>query len=139
VSTEFDVFAQKPEKEAVLETTVLEYKPIASVDVSDLTFVIPGDNDTYLDLDIKLFVRGKLAKGDGTDLDSTDFTAGTNNFLHSLFNQCNISLNGVSVTPASELYNYRSYIETLWNYSYDAAPIISRTRTGIWTMVTLPL
>jgi hypothetical protein len=95
VSTEFDVFAQKPVQEAVLDKTETSYKPIASVDMSDLEFVIPGDNDTYLDPDIKIFIRGKLTKGDGTDLDATDFTAGTNNFLHSLFSQCNISLNGV--------------------------------------------
>jgi hypothetical protein len=120
VSTEFDVFAQKPVQEAVLQTVEMEYKPIAFVDMSDLEFVIPGD-DTYLDLDIKLFVRGKLIKGDETDLDAADFTARTNNFLHSLFSQCNISLNEVSVTPASELYNYRSYIETLLTYGSDAA------------------
>jgi hypothetical protein len=71
--------------------------------MSDFEFVIPGDIDTYLDLDIKLFVRGKLTKGDGTDLAATDVTAGRNNFLHFLFCQCNISLNGASVTPASEL------------------------------------
>jgi hypothetical protein len=98
--TEFDVFAQKPVQEAVLETTKTEYKPIASVGKSDLEFVIPGDNETYMDLDIKLFIRGKLINGDGTDFDATDFTAGTNNFLHSLFSQCSISLNGVSVTSA---------------------------------------
>jgi hypothetical protein len=55
VSTEFDVFAQKPVQEAVLETTEAEYKPIASVDMSDLEFLIPADNDTYLDLDIKVY------------------------------------------------------------------------------------
>jgi hypothetical protein len=88
VSTEF---AQKPVQEAVLETTETEYKPIASVYMSDLEFLIPADNDTYLDLDIKLFVRGRLTKGDGTDLDATDYTAGTNNFLHSLFSQCKIA------------------------------------------------
>jgi hypothetical protein len=121
VSTELDVFAQKSVQEAVVETLETDYKPIASVDMSDLEFVIHGDNDTYLDLDIKIYVRGKFIKRDGTDLDETDFTAGTNNFLHSLFSQCSISLNGVSVTPASELYNYRSHIETLLTYGNDAA------------------
>jgi hypothetical protein len=73
-----------------------------------------------LDLDIKLYVRGKLTNGDGTDLGATDFTAAMNNFLHSLFSQCNLTLNGVSVTPASELYYYRSYIETLLTCGSDA-------------------
>ena len=80
VSSEFDIFAS-----SVLETTEIKYKPIASVDQSDLEFLIPGGNDTYIDLDIKLYIRGKLTKAEGTALDNTDFTAVTNNSLHSLF------------------------------------------------------
>jgi len=45
----------------------------------------------------------------------------TNNFLHSLFSQCSIALNGVTITQATELYNYRSYFETLLTYGTDAA------------------
>ena len=50
-----------------------------------------------------------------------DHTAVTNNFLHSLFSQCNVTLNGVTTTQASEHYNYRSYHETLLTYGTDAA------------------
>jgi len=32
-------------------------RSIASVDQSDLQFLIPGDNDTYLEFDIKLYSR----------------------------------------------------------------------------------
>jgi hypothetical protein len=62
-----------------------------------------------------------LVKPDGTDLHNTDFTAGTNNFLHSLFCQCSISLNNTQITPASKLYNYRAYIDILLTYETDAA------------------
>ena len=86
VSSEFDIFASKPIQTSVLETTEVKYKPIASVDQSDLEFLIPGDNDTFIGLDIKLYSSGKLTKADGTALDNTDFTPVTNNFLHSLFN-----------------------------------------------------
>jgi hypothetical protein len=72
-------------------------------------------------LDIKLYVKGKLTSVDGKDLDPTDFTAVTNNFLHSLFSQCSIALNGVNITPAADLYYYRVYLETLLTYGTDAA------------------
>jgi hypothetical protein len=36
VSTEFDIFASKPVQTAVQETIEVAYKPIASVDQSDL-------------------------------------------------------------------------------------------------------
>ena len=50
-----------------------------------------------------------------------DFTAVANNFLISLFSQCSVNLNGVNITQASELYHYRSYLETLLIYGSDAA------------------
>jgi len=38
---------------SVAETTEVIYKPIASVEQSDLEILIPADNDTYVDLNIK--------------------------------------------------------------------------------------
>jgi hypothetical protein len=54
-------------------------------------------------------------------LDATDHTAVTNNFLHSLFSHCTITLNSDMITPASGLYGYRAYLETLLTYGSDAA------------------
>ena len=110
ISTEFDIFAKKPVQSAILETNVVHYKPIATVDQNDLELLIPGDSKSYIDLDIKLYVKGRLIGADGKDLDASDFTAGTNNFLHSLFSQCSISLNGVNITPASKLYPLLTYL-----------------------------
>ena len=103
VSSEFDIFAPKPVQSAILGTDVVHIKPIATVDQNNLEFFVPGDNETYIDQDIKLYDRGKLIGAHGKDLDASDFTVGTNNFLSSLFSQCSISLNGVNITPASEL------------------------------------
>jgi hypothetical protein len=119
VPSEFDIFPSKPVQESVLETTEVVYKPIASVDQSDLEFLIPAD-ETYIDLDIKLYIRGKLTSKDGTPLDN-DLTSVTNNYLHSLFSQCGVSLNGITIIQATELYNYRSFLETTLTYSSDAA------------------
>jgi len=82
---------------SVVEKSDVTYKPIDSVQQSDLEFLIPADNDTYVYLNIKLYIRGKLVKANGTNLDNTNFTAVTNNFLHSLFSQCSIALNGVTI------------------------------------------
>ena len=122
MSTDFDIFASKPTQSSILGTVETRYKPIAPVDQSDLEFVIPGDNESYVDLDIKLYVRGKLISStDGKDYDAKEFSCVTNNFLHSLFSECSVTLNGVSITPASDHYNYREYLETLLTYGKDAA------------------
>jgi len=85
---------------------IKKYKQFASVDQTDIEFLIPGDSDRYIDLVIKLFIKGTLMKEDGTNLTATGYTAGTNNFLHLLFSQCTVSLNGTQITEATELYNY---------------------------------
>jgi len=65
VTSEFDIFAQKPIQTAILETHVVHYKPIATVDQNDREFFIPGDTESYIDLDIKLYVKGRLLGVDG--------------------------------------------------------------------------
>jgi len=90
VGTEFDIFVRKPKQSRTVENVETIYRPIASVDQTDIEFVIPGNSDTYVDLDLKLFVKGKLQNEDNTDLSETDYTAVVNNLLHSLFSQCTI-------------------------------------------------
>jgi hypothetical protein len=87
-SIEFDIYPTKTVQTSTLDTTETAYKSIASIDLSDLDFLIPADYDTYIDLNIHLLIRGKLTKADGTELDATVYTAVTNNFFHSLFSQC---------------------------------------------------
>jgi len=60
VGTDFDVFGCKPKQSSTVETNEAIYRPIACVDQTDIEFVIPGDSDTYVDLDLKVFVKGKL-------------------------------------------------------------------------------
>jgi hypothetical protein len=45
---------------AVLLSRFTHCKPIAPADQFDLEFVIPGDTETYVVLDIHMSVRGKL-------------------------------------------------------------------------------
>jgi len=54
VSSEFDIFAYNPIQTSVLGKIEVAYKPIAFVDQNYLEFLILADNDTYIDLYIKL-------------------------------------------------------------------------------------
>jgi len=121
VSSEFDIFAHRPIQTSVLGTIEAAYKPTAPVDQNDLEFLIPADNDTDIDLDIKLYILRILLSASGKDVDFSDHTGVTNNFLHSQFSQCSVNLNGFNITQASEHYHYRSYLVTLMTYGTDAA------------------
>ena len=90
------------------------------MDHNDLEFFIPSDTDTYIDLDIKLYFRGKWVSGVGKNVDLTDTTSypiiSSTNFSVSV-----TALNGVAVTHLIEHYNYRSCLGTDLTYGTDAA------------------
>jgi hypothetical protein len=69
VSSEFNIYVHRSIQTAVLGTVETVYKPLALVEQNDLEFVMPGDSDNYIDLDIKLYVRGKLVSNSGKDVD----------------------------------------------------------------------
>ena len=56
----------------------------------------------------------------GADIDSAAAVVPVNNWLHSLFSQVDVYLNGTLVTPLSNTYAYRAYIKKLLNYGIEA-------------------
>ena len=60
-----------------------------------IEFLIPGSGDDYLDLaNTMLHVLVKVTRADGGDLDLVDSVGPANNWLHSLFSQVDVYLNG---------------------------------------------
>ena len=119
--SEVDLFRVPPTQQSLERGRWIDYAPLSSVENpnSAITFLIAG-TDEYIDLSKTILtVTGKIIKKDGTTkLGGGDQSnvAPVNNFLHSLFRQVDVYLNGKQVTPAMGTYAYRSYIETLLNY-----------------------
>ena len=123
--SEVDLFRVPPTQQSLERGRWIDYAPLSSVENANsaITFLIAG-TDEYIDLSKTILtVTGKITKKDGTSkLDGNDQAnvAPVNNFLHSLFRQVDVYLNGKQVTPAMGTYAYRSYIETLLNYDVSA-------------------
>ncbi len=122
--TETDLFSIPPTQASLEKGRWIDYHPLSSVKDDDgpITFLAAGTED-YVDLSKTiLFVEGKVVKSDGNDLDGDEQSniAPVNNFLHSLFRQVDVYLNGKQVTPAMGTYAYRAYLETLLNYDVSA-------------------
>ena len=123
--SEVDLFRVPPTQQSLERGRLIDYAPLSSVENpnSAITFLIAG-TDEYIDLSKTILtVTGKITKKDGTTkLGGGDQSnvAPVNNFLHSLFRQVDVYLNGKQVTPAMGTYAYRSYIETLLNYDASA-------------------
>ena len=123
--SEVDLFRVPPTQQSLERGRWIDYAPLSSVENANsaITFLIAG-TDEYIDLSKTILtVTGKITKKGGTSkLDGNDQSnvAPVNNFLHSLFRQVDVYLNGKQVTPAMGTYAYRSYIETLLNYDVSA-------------------
>ena len=123
--SEVDLFSVPPTQQSLERGRWIDYAPLSSVENPDsaITFLVAG-TDEYIDLSKTIFtVTGKIILADG----KTKLTGGgqsnvapVNNFLHSLFKQVDVYLNGKQVTPAMGTYAYCSYIETLLNYDVSA-------------------
>ncbi|XP_028413108.1 uncharacterized protein F54H12.2-like [Dendronephthya gigantea] len=102
----------------------IDYHALSSVENDDgpITFLIAGTED-YIDMSkMILVIELKITKSDGTPLGGNEQSsvAPINNFLHSLFKQVDVYLNGKQVTPAMGTYAYLAYLETLLNYDVSA-------------------
>ena len=113
VMTELDLFTVPPTQTSIVNSHVVENQPMASLDSGgSIEFLIPGSGDDYLDLaNTMLYVQVKVTRANGDDP-----VGPVNNWLHSLFNQVDVYLNGTLVTPSTNTYAYRAYIETLLSY-----------------------
>jgi len=83
----------------------VECHPLTDVrDGSPIEFEISSGED-YIDFaNTVLYVKAKITANDGTNLGADAAVGPANLFLHSLFSQVDISLNGTLVTPSTNTY-----------------------------------
>ena len=122
VKSELDLFAVPPTQTSIDEGQWIEHQPMTSLDSGGpIEFVVPGTGDAYIDLaNTYLFVRAKIIRGVGTNIADDTPVAPINNWLHSLFSQVDVYLNDTLVTPSSNTYPFRAYVETLLSYGAEA-------------------
>ena len=122
VKSELDLFAVPPTQTSIEHGGWIEHQPITSLDSGGpIEFVVPGAGDAYIDLaNTYLLVRAKVVRGVGTDIADDTPVAPVNNWLNSLFSQVDVHLNDTLVTPSSNTYPFRAYVETLLSYGAEA-------------------
>ena len=122
VKSELDLLAVPPTQTSIEDDRWVEHQPLTSLDSGGpIEFVIPGTGDAYLDLaNTYLLIRAKVFRGVGTDLAADTPVAPVNNWLHSLFSKVDLYLNDTLVTPSSNTYPFRAYVDTILNYGDEA-------------------
>lgn len=137
VKSELDIFTTLPIQTTVESGTLQSYRPITSLsNTGPIEFVVSGSsNDEYLDLGrVYLHVKAKIntprPAAIGGAQQAVPVVGPTNNWLHSMFSQVDVYLNQKCITPPSNCYNYRAYIENLLNYGSESKR--THLTTGIY-------
>jgi hypothetical protein len=117
-----DLFGLPPTDTTVESSFYAEYKPLVNIQDNDakIDFRIVGNASQYLDLsDHFCSLRVKVIAGDGSDLAANAPVSTTNLFMHSLFSQCDVTINNQLVSTSNNCYMYKAYMETLLSYGRD--------------------
>ena len=110
--------AVPPTMTTVIQTKLEMYHPIASLDSyhARIEFVVPAQTEYYTDLSqSNLYLKFRILKEDGSNLDDDQKAGPINNFLHSMFSGIDLFLNSKLVTSSMATYSYRAYIENLFS------------------------
>jgi hypothetical protein len=136
VQKNLSLFHLPPTDLGVEQVQWIDYRPVSQAgDDGPIEFSVSGAGLQYIDLqNTKLYLKAKIVKADGsaipyhlTDRDGpttaanmnpASFVSPINLWLHSLFNQVDLSMQQ-QVVSSSNVYPYRSYMETLI-YPYES-------------------
>ena len=120
--SELNLLSVPPTMTAMQESQWIEHFSIASLaNNASKEFIIPPQTEHWTDLsESYLYVKFKIIKADGHDLEANSNVAPVNDFLHSMFSSLNLYLNNKQISSNSDTYPYRAYIENLLSYNADS-------------------
>ena len=87
--------------------------------INPIDFQIDPQED-YVDLSRSYFeIELSLKKSDANNVVAAENTFLVNNIAHSLFKQISVRLNNTLISPQTDTYHYKAYLETLLNFNRD--------------------
>lgn len=134
--SELDLFTLPPTQTSIEKGQYVEYHPISNIaDGGPIEFFVPGSSEEYIDPShTQLYVKAKVIKGDGTDLEDADVVGPCNLLLQTLFSQVDVTLNERLISASTPTYPYRAMIETL--LSYDKAAKTTQLTASLFSKDT---
>ena len=121
--SELDLFSNLPTNACCDEGITIEHLPSTALDShSPIKFLVSRDSNYYTDLSSSylLYTEVKITKADRTDIDNHSTVGPINLLGQSLIQQVDMHLNDILATDASNLYHYRSLLETVLSFGTEA-------------------
>lgn len=116
--SELDIFATPPTQTSIESGSTLCFRPISTLsDTAPIEFLVTASGDEYIDLThTTLHIIAKIKPITPLPPGTEAEFGPVNNWIHSLFSQVDVYLNQKCISPPSNNYAYRAYIENLLNY-----------------------
>ena len=131
IKSETDLFSVPPTQTGIEHALWDVSYPVTSIEGGPIEFQINGGGDDYIDLNnTYLLVEAKITKKNGEAIAAKTAVAPVNNWLHSLFQQVEISMGGKIISEANNLYAYKAYLENL--LAYDAQTKRGQLANVMW-------
>ena len=101
----------------------IDYHPFTSLsDGGPIEFKVSGSEKEFLDLARSyLYLKVKVSKADGSNLDTASKVGFVSYPIARLFNQVDVILGGKLISSATNTYDHHSILEVLLNYDKEAA------------------
>ena len=129
IKSELDIFQEYPQDLSNSEGWWSYYSATGlTVNQGEILIDIPS-TEYYIDFSAcSLYVKVKIYDSSKTLLDAFDTVncpiSPTNNFLHTVFKQINVDINGTNIENTNLTYPYKAYILNLLNYNHEAKDTI---------------
>ena len=102
-----------------------------------MEFIIPALDD-HVDLNRSYFTMHlRLKKCTGANIALADELWVANNLAHTIIKQIDLRLNGTLISPQSDTYHYKAFLETLLNYTREEGQTVLR-RQGWFNALDFP-
>lgn len=113
--SELEVFRPINVQVALTDGRWQAYQPLNALTNADIIeFIVPATSNEVIDMNnISLYVKAKIVKLDGTNIDEADTIHPVDNFLQSLFRHTEVSVNGQLITRSSRDNSYKDYMKRI--------------------------
>ena len=121
VPTEFDYFESRVVQATITQQYDQDFGPVGTIQPgAPIEIIVPETSSGYRDLNnSRLEIKCKIQNLDGTALPNDEPVGPTNLFLHSMFSNIEMDINGKRISDPNNFYPYRAFFETLLSHTKD--------------------
>ena len=120
--TGLDILTKYREANLYSRAKYIPLRPLNAIsDEGPYQFMIGGysNPDAIMLKSMRLTVKFKVVKNDGSDLGANERVSIVNTLIHSLFENVGCKLNDTPISDHARLYHYKAFIQQMYSYSHE--------------------